>query len=60
MLDNEVLDVFQGEIFCWDGGEIFDPVGDGELCDGDFVRHEEPRADYNASERSNESKERIS
>jgi len=60
MLDDEVLDVFEGEILRGDGGEIFDPVGDGELCDGDFVEHEEPPPDYNAGERSNEKKEGIS
>ncbi len=48
ILDDEVLDVFEGEIAGGDGGEIFDPVGDGELGGGEIVGHRKPPRNYNA------------
>ena len=54
ILDDEVLDVFEGEIARGDGGEILDPVGDGELGDGEIVGHREPPRNYNAGRRGNE------
>ena len=37
--DDIVLDVFESEFALGDGGEVFDPVGDGELLDGEFFWH---------------------
>ena len=47
-LDDEILDVFEGEILGGDGGEIFDPVGDGELSGGEIVGHRKPPRNYTA------------
>lgn len=33
------MNVFEGEFAVRDGGEIFDPVGDGELRDGELIGH---------------------
>ena len=60
ILHDEILDVFEAELFGRDGGEIFDPVGDGKLRGRDFVEHQKPPTDYNARERSNKKKEAIS
>ena len=57
ILDDEGLDVFEGEIAGGDGGEILDPVGDGELSGGEIVAHREPPRNYNAGRRGNEVKE---
>ena len=54
ILDDEVLDIFEGEIPGGDGGEIFDPVGDGELSGGEIVGHRKPPRNYNAGRRGNE------
>jgi hypothetical protein len=54
MLDDKVLDVFEREILCRDGGEVFDPVRDGELVGGEFVEHERPPRDYTAEEMKDE------
>jgi len=54
ILDDEILDVFEGEIFGGDGGEILDPVGDRELGGGEIVGHREPPRNYNARRRGNE------
>ena len=54
ILDDEVLDVFEGEIFGGDGGEILDPVGDRELGGGKIVEHRKPLGNYNAGRRGNE------
>jgi len=48
ILDDEGLDVFEGEIAGGDGGEIFDPVGDGELGGGEIVGHRKPPRNYTA------------
>ena len=42
MVDDVVLNVFEREIGFPDGGEVFDPVRDGELLDGDLFGHEMP------------------
>src|SRR5258707_8761922 len=47
ILDDEGLDVFDGELFGGNGGEILDPVGDGELGGGEIVGHEVPPGNYN-------------
>src|SRR5438128_982703 len=47
---DEVLHVFEGESFCGDGGQVFDPVGDGELFDGEILGHKWPPRNYNAGE----------
>ena len=60
MLDDKVLDVFEGEFFGGDGSEILNPVGDGKLRGRDFIEHQKPPTDYNASQRSNGKKEGIS
>ena len=39
MMDDVVLDGFEGEVFFGDGGEAGDPVGDGDLRGGDILRH---------------------
>jgi hypothetical protein len=39
VMDDEILDVLQGEILGRDGGEILDPVRDGELSGGEVVGH---------------------
>jgi hypothetical protein len=54
ILDDVILDVFEREIFGGDCGQIFDPVGDGELGGGEVVGHEEPPRNYNAGRRPNE------
>src|SRR5882757_177130 len=48
ILDDEVLDIFEGEIPGGDGGEILDPVGDGKLGGGEIVEHRKPPRNYNA------------
>jgi len=40
MADDEVLNIFQGEVLCRNGGEVFDPVGDGELFGDEIVGHQ--------------------
>ena len=54
ILDDEGLDIFEGEFPGGDGGEILDPVGDGELGGGEIVGHREPPRNYNARRRGNE------
>lgn len=39
MLDDVVLNIFETELKLGDGGESFDPIGDGELFDGDLFWH---------------------
>jgi hypothetical protein len=39
VLENVVLNSFQGEVAVGDGGEIFDPIGDVELFDGELFGH---------------------
>lgn len=39
VLDDVVLNGFESEVALGDGGEIFDPVGDGELFDGELFWH---------------------
>jgi hypothetical protein len=39
VLDDVVLDIFEREIALGDSGKAFDPVGDGELLDGDLFLH---------------------
>jgi len=51
ILDDEVLHVFEREVSGGDGGETFDPVGDGKLGGGEIVGHREPPRNYNAGER---------
>ena len=48
ILDDEGLDIFEREILGGDGGEILDPVGDGELGGGEIVGHRKPPRNYNA------------
>ena len=48
ILDDEILHIFEREIPGGDSGEIFDPIGDGELGGGEVVGHEVPPRDYNA------------
>jgi len=48
ILDDEILDVFERKVFGGDGGEILDPVGDGELRGGEIVGHRKPPRNYNA------------
>jgi hypothetical protein len=48
MTHDEGLDVFEGEILGGHGGEVFYPVGDGELVDSEIVGHERPPGNYNA------------
>ena len=48
ILNDEILDVFEGKVFGGDGGEVFDPVGDGKLGGGEIVGHREPPRNYNA------------
>jgi len=50
ILDDEILYIFEREIFGLDSGKIFDPIGDGELGGGEVVGHEMPPRDYNAGE----------
>ena len=47
ILDDEGLHVFEGKILGGNGGEIFDPIGDGELCGGEVVGHQKPPRNYN-------------
>ena len=54
ILDDEGLDIFEGEFPGGDGGEILDPVGDGELGGGEIVGHRKPPRNYNAGRRGNE------
>ncbi len=54
ILDDEGLDIFEREILGGDGGEILDPVGDGELGGGEIVGHRKPPRNYNAGRRGNE------
>ena len=42
MVNDVVLNIFEREIVFPDGGEVFDPVRDGELFDGDLFGHEMP------------------
>jgi len=42
VLHDVVLDIFESELALVDGGESFDPIGDGELFDGGFLRHSVP------------------
>src|SRR5256885_16624925 len=42
ILDDKVLDIFEGEIPGGDGGEIFEPVGDGGLGGGEIFGHRKP------------------
>jgi len=51
ILDDEILDVLERKIFGGDGGEIFDPVGDGKLGGGEIVGHRKPPRNYNSEER---------
>ena len=39
VVENVVLNSFQGEVAVGDGGEIFDPIGDVELFDGELFGH---------------------
>jgi hypothetical protein len=39
VVEDVVLDVFEREVALGDGGEGFDPVGDGELLDGELFWH---------------------
>jgi hypothetical protein len=39
MVEDVVLDGFESEVALGDGGEAFDPVGDGELLDGELFWH---------------------
>jgi len=39
ILNNEVLDILEREVFGGDGGQVFDPVGDGDLGGGEVVGH---------------------
>ncbi len=50
ILDDEILDVFEGELFDGNGGEILDPVGDGKLGGGEIVGHRKPPTNYNSGE----------
>src|SRR5256885_15810204 len=54
ILDDEVLDIFEGEIPGGDGGEGFDPVGDGKLGGGGIFWHRKAPRNYNAGRRCNE------
>jgi len=56
--NDKVLDVFQGEILCGDGGEIFDPVGNGELFGDKIVGHEKPPRNYNSGEWGEKTREK--
>lgn len=39
VLDDVVLDIFEGEAALGNGRKAFDPVGDGELFDGELFWH---------------------
>ena len=39
MMEDVVLDGFEGEVALRKGGEAFDPIGDGELLDGELFWH---------------------
>ena len=39
MLDDVVLDIFESEVALGDGGEAFDPVGDGDGLDSELFWH---------------------
>ena len=39
VVEDEVLNIFEGEVAVGDGREIFDPVGDDELFDGELFGH---------------------
>ena len=39
MVEDVILDVFEREVALGDGGEGFDPIGDGELLDSELFRH---------------------
>jgi hypothetical protein len=56
ILDDEVLHVREREIFGGDGGEIFDPVGDGELRGRYFIKHQKPPTDYSAAKEATKRK----
>jgi hypothetical protein len=38
-LNDKVLDILEREVFGGDGGQVFDPVGDGDLGGGEVVGH---------------------
>ena len=59
MADDEVLDVFKGKILCGDGGEIFDPVGDGELFGDGIVGHQGLRGIITVASRERRENARI-
>src|SRR5262249_13497433 len=56
ILNDEILDVFEREIFGRDGREILDPVGNGKLRGGEIVGHRRPPRNYTVA--SGEQKER--
>ena len=39
MVEDVILDVFEREVALGDGGEALNPVGDGELFDGELFWH---------------------
>jgi hypothetical protein len=39
VVENEVLNIFEGEVAVRDGREVLDPVGDGELFDCELFGH---------------------
>jgi hypothetical protein len=59
VVEDVVLNVVESEVALGDGGEIFDPVGDVELLDSDFLWHRRVRRSleyYSAEKRSGEVK----
>jgi hypothetical protein len=50
VLQDEILDVFEGEVFGGNGGEVFDPVRDVDLGGGEVVRHGRPPREYSSGE----------
>src|SRR5215813_6752346 len=50
--EDVILNAFQGEIPFGDGGEVFDPVGNGKLLGGELSGHRKPPANYNSSDGS--------
>jgi 23S rRNA (adenine2503-C2)-methyltransferase len=63
MARDELLHAFKREVFGGDSGEIFYPVGNGELFDGEIIGHEGPPRNYSSGkvlDRSDSESDRLS
>jgi hypothetical protein len=57
VVENVVLNSFQGEVAVGYGGEIFDPIGDIELFDGELFGHNTSQGKYSARQEDKEVQE---